>query len=126
MVLSANSTYTGTTTISCGTLITTSTGNIGSGPLIVNAADSVASALKLGANQTISSLAGTLAGSGTARVNVGSGVTLTVDQSSNTTYAGPIALASGIVAGRGGALIKPNVGHARNSGCLLVGQQQLR
>ena len=112
MVLTANSTYSGTTTVSGGTLTTTATGSIGSGPLVVSAADSVASTFNFGANQTVSSLSGTLAGSGTAQINIGSGVTLTVDQATDTTYAGSVALAAGVVAGRGGALIKSNVGHA--------------
>jgi autotransporter-associated beta strand protein len=110
MVMSANSTYTGTTTVIGGTLATTATGTIGSGPLVVSAADSVASAMSLGANQTVSSLSGTSVGSGAARINVGSLVTLTVDQASNTTYAGAVALAPGVVAGRGGALVKSNTG----------------
>jgi probable HAF family extracellular repeat protein/autotransporter-associated beta strand protein len=110
MVLSANSTYTGTTTVSGGTLATTSTGTIGAGPLVVSAADSVTSAFNSGASQTISSLSGTLAGSGAARINVGSNVTLTVDQANDTTYAGAIALAAGVVAGRGGAFIKSSTG----------------
>jgi autotransporter-associated beta strand protein len=110
MVLTSGSTYTGTTTISGGTLTTTSTGSIGSGPLVVSAADSVASALNLGANQTVSSLSGTISGSGTARIGVGSGVTLTVNQTTDTTYAGAVTLAAGVIAGRGGALVKPNSG----------------
>jgi fibronectin-binding autotransporter adhesin len=97
LILSGANTYSGGTTVLSGTLTTTATGSIGSGPLVVSAADSITSTLNLGASQTVSSLSGTLAGSGSASVNVAAGTTLTVSQSGNTTFAGTL-VNSGTVA----------------------------
>lgn len=47
-ILSAANTYSGGTTVSSGTLTTTAAGSIGSGPLIVSAADAITSTLNLG------------------------------------------------------------------------------
>jgi autotransporter-associated beta strand protein len=90
--------YTGTTTIAAGTLQTTATGTIGMGPLFVNTAGGVNSLLSLNNDQTVSSLGGTVAGGGTARVAVVSGTTLTVAQSGNTTFAGTLALSGAAAA----------------------------
>ena len=101
-ILSAANTYSGGTTVLSGTLTTTATGSIGSGPLIVSAADTITSTLNLGASQTVSSLSGTLAGSGSASVNIVGGTTLTVSQSGNTTFAGTLV--------NSGTLAKTDVG----------------
>ncbi len=84
--------YTGVTTVAAGALQTTPTGTIGIGPLAVNTAGGVNTLLSLNNDQTVSSLAGTVAGSGKARVSVASGTTLTVAQSGTTMFAGTLAL----------------------------------
>ncbi len=101
-ILSGANTYSGGTTVLGGTLITTTTGSIGSGPLVVSAADTITSNLNLGASQTVSSLSGTLAGSGSASVNIARGTTFTVSQSSETTFSGTLINA--------GTLAKTDVG----------------
>jgi autotransporter-associated beta strand protein len=98
-ILSAANTYSGGTTVSGGTLTATAAGSIGSGSLIVSAADTITSNLNLGANQTVSSLSGTLDGSGSANVNIARGVTLTLSQSGNTIFGGTL-VNSGTVAKR--------------------------
>jgi fibronectin-binding autotransporter adhesin len=90
--------YTGTTTVAAGTLQTTPTGTIGMGPLVVNTAGGINSLLSLNNDQTVSSLAGTVAGGGTAHVSVASGTTLTVAQSGNTMFAGTLALSGAAAA----------------------------
>ncbi len=100
--LSGANTYTAGTTVNAGTLATTSTGSIGGGPLSVNAADTITTVVNLGSSQTVSSLLGTLAGSGTARVNVAAGTTLTDTETSVNTYAGSLGLAASGTAHGGG------------------------
>ncbi len=80
--LSGVSTYTGATNVNNGVLATTSTGKIGNGPLTVSAATGTSPVLNLGfaGSQPVTSLAGTVAGTGTARVNIASGTTLTDTQ----------------------------------------------
>ena len=58
--------YTGATNVNNGVLATTSTGKIGNGPLTVSAATGVNSVLNLGfaGSQSVTSLAGTVAGAG--------------------------------------------------------------
>ena len=104
------SSYTGTTTVKNGTLVTTATGTLGTGPLAINADDSIASAVILRSNQTTSELSGTLAGSGTARVSVAAGTTLTVNQSTNTSFAGSVVLAAGLGTNGGGTFTKSGGG----------------
>ena len=110
MALSANNTYSGPTTVNNGTLTTTATGTLGGGPLAVNGNSGAISVVSLGKNQSVSSLSGTVSGGGSARVNVGAGTTLTVNQSTSPTFAGTIALASGATVGSGGALAKSGSG----------------
>ena len=98
--------FTGGTTVNSGTLRTTAAGALGSGPLAVNANDGVASVVILGGNETIGGLSGTLAGTGTARVSIAAGKTLTVNQSADSVFAGNISLSSGATAGSGGSLTK--------------------
>ena len=89
LTLADNNIYSGGTNVTNGTLNTTSTGSLGPGPLTINAANGVAAAVNLGNNQMVSGLSGTIAGTGAATLSIGSGVTLTDDQSSgNTAYQG--------------------------------------
>jgi autotransporter-associated beta strand protein len=117
-ILSGTNTYSGGTTVTSGTLTTTTTGSIGSGPLIVSAADTINSTLNLGASQTVSSLSGTVAGSGSARVNIAGGTTFTVSQSGNTTFAGTL-VNSGTVAKMDVGTLEFNGAPALNSNCSL-------
>ena len=75
-ILSGNNTYSGGTTVNGGTLKTTASGALGSGPLTINALN-VTSTLSLGASQTVSSLTSNGSGTGTASVNVAFGDKLT-------------------------------------------------
>lgn len=109
--LSGLNTYAGGTTVTSGTLTTTASGSIGSatnnggaltGFLTVSAADTITSVMNIGNNQTIAYLSGTRAGSGTARVNVAAGMTLTDAQTTATTYGGSIGLAAGATPHSGG------------------------
>ncbi len=119
--LSGANTYTGSTTVNNGTLTTTATGTLGSGALAVNGNNGAVSVLNLGKSQSVASLSGTVSGGGSARVNVGAGTTLTVNQSGGTTFAGAIALAPGATAGTGGGLAKSNGGTLEIDGGLTLG-----
>ncbi len=105
------SAYTGTTTASAGTLVTTPTGTISTGPLVVSSSGGVNSLVSLNNNQSVSSLSGTISGAGTATVSVAGGNTLTVAQSSNTTFAGNFALT-----GSGAMLAKTGAGTLETGG----------
>ncbi len=85
VTLAGVNTYTGGTTITGGTLATTAGGSIGNGPLAVSAPAGVSSALNLANNQTVGSLLGTVAPTGSASVNIAAGASLTVSQSTSTT-----------------------------------------
>ena len=104
LTVSRPSSYTGSTTVNAGTLTTTSGGTLGAGPLIVNG-NGVASVVNIGSSQSLSSLSGTVANSGSARVNVNSGTT-TINQSSGTTFPGTVAVAGGAMLSKtnGGSL----------------------
>ncbi len=104
VTLSGVNSYTGGTTIIGGTLATTPTGSIGSGPLTVSAAAGVSSALNLANNQTVSSLSGTVAPTGTATVAIAAGGSLTVNQSTNTTFASALANSGTLTKGGSGTL----------------------
>ncbi|HKD36448.1 MAG TPA: aspartyl protease family protein, partial [Pirellulales bacterium] len=111
LIIDGPSTYTGSTTVSNGTLTTTANGMLGGGPLAINAGDSsITSMVNVGSNQTVSALSGTIAGSGIAQLTVAAGTTLTVNQSSNTNFAGTIALSPGPTSGSGGQLAKSGGG----------------
>lgn len=116
LTIDAPSSYTGGTTVNNGTLTTTANGTLGNGPLAINAADSINSTVNLGSNQTVSSLSGTIAGSLSAQAIVAAGTTLTVNQSSNTSFAGRIVLSPGVSAGGGGQLVKSGGGTLEVSG----------
>jgi autotransporter-associated beta strand protein len=120
--IDAPSSYTGSTTVKNGTLVTTATGTLGTGPLVVNAEDdSIVSAVNLGNSQTVSELSGTLAGTGTARVSVAAGTTFTVSQSTNTSFAGNLALAAGSGTNGGGTLTKSGGGTLELAGAPSLG-----
>ena len=76
LTLSDANTFSGGTTINSGTLTTTASGALGSGPLTISAPN-VTSTLSLGASQTVSSLTSNQSGTGTASVNVAFGAKLT-------------------------------------------------
>ncbi len=115
VTLAGANTYTGGTTISAGTLATTSAGSIGSGPLTVNAAAGVTSALNLANNQTVSSLSGIVAPTGTATVAIAPGGSLIVNQSTSTTFA------AGLV--NSGTLTKSGSGTLELNGAATFGDQ---
>ena len=121
MVLSANNTYSGATTVNNGTITTTATGTLGGGPLAVNGNSGADSVVNLGKNQSVGSLSGTVSGGGSARVNIGAGTTLTVNQSTGTTFAGTIALAAGATIGTGGSLAKSGSGTLEIDGGFSLG-----
>ncbi len=87
----ANS-YSGGTTVTSGILITNTLGDPTS-PIVVSAAAGVNSALVLGASQqgqTIGSLQGTVAPSGSAVVSISGNDVLTIDQATNTSFGGTV------------------------------------
>jgi fibronectin-binding autotransporter adhesin len=116
LTIDTASTYTGTTSVTAGTLVTTPTGTISAGPLVVSAATGVTSLVSMNNNQTVSSLSGTVSGSGVATVSVASGTTLTVAQSSDTTFGGKLSLASS-----GGTLVKSGSGRLETQGAPTLG-----
>ena len=107
--------------MTAGALNTDSSGTLGPDLLTISAANGITSAVNLGNSQTVSALSGTVSGTGSARVNVGAGTTLTVNQSVDTTFAGAIALAAGATAGTGAALTKSNGGTLEIDGGLSLG-----
>ncbi len=80
LMIDSSSSYSGATTINGGTLQTTSRGTISPGPLTLNTDNYIASKVAIGNNQSVTSLAVTGDGSGTAMVTVDSGRALTVQQ----------------------------------------------
>ncbi len=104
-ILTGANTYTGGTLVSGGALTVNSGGTIGAatGALTVSAANGVTSTLNLNVDQTVGSLAGTTAGSGTATINIASAKTLTANQAGNTTF-------GGVLAGSGGKFTKDGAG----------------
>ncbi len=120
LVLAGNNSYTGGTTVNNGTL-TTTTGTLGGGPLAVNGNSGAISAVTFGTSQSIASLSGTISGGGSAGVNVSAGKSLTVNQTSNTTFAGTIALTAGAIAGGGGTFVKSGSGTLEIDGGLSLG-----
>ena len=91
----ATNTYSGGTTVNSGTLVldagSSSATTIGSGPLAINGPSS---------NVTVSSAGltvGSLSGSGGGQLNVAPSTTLTVNQSTSSTFNGTLALNGGLV-----------------------------
>lgn len=122
LTLAAPSSFTGGTTISGGTLTTTGAGTLGPGFLAVNGSGTAASIVNLGGNQTVSSLSGSLAGGGTARVNVPAGKILTVNQPTSTYFEGNVVLAAGAAPAGGGKLVKSDAGTLELDGALSLGE----
>ncbi|HKD37274.1 MAG TPA: PEP-CTERM sorting domain-containing protein, partial [Pirellulales bacterium] len=121
MTIDTPSAYTGGTTVTSGTLTTTPTGTICNGPLSLTASGGAAAVVNLGNDQTISSLSGTVSGGGTASVLVGAGTTLTVNQSTASTYVGTLALQSSTTAHAGGTLRMNGSGSLEIQGAPLLG-----
>jgi autotransporter-associated beta strand protein len=115
LTIDTTSAYTGTTSVTAGTLVTTPTGTISTGPLVVSAANAVSSVVSLNNDQTVSSLSGTVAGSGVAAVSVAGGTTLTVAQATDTTFDGKISLAGG------GTFVKSSNGRLETKGAPTLG-----
>jgi autotransporter-associated beta strand protein len=119
LTLSGNNTYSGGTIVSGGTLRTTGAGTLGAGPLAINAASGVTSSVNLGNNQNVSSLSGTVSGTGAVSLSIGSGVTLTDNQSSgNTTFQG-VLINSGTFAKSGTSSLEINSAPTLNANSML-------
>lgn len=90
LTLSGNNSYTGTTTISAGTILAGSGNAIPNTPLTINPVNPTTAQLSMQGN---SLSVGTLTGTSTATINLGStpGATLSITQTSPTTYAGVIS-----------------------------------
>ncbi len=111
LTLSGTGTYSGGTSVSNGTLSAAAVNALGTGSLDVSTAGGNVSAANIQANNTITQLTGTVAGGGSATVNVSAGQTLAINQASGTaTFAGNVALAAGATAGGGGTLAKSGGG----------------
>ena len=102
------SSYSGTTRVSNGTLTVTATGVIGAGPLEIDGLGGNTSLADLQNSQAVASLSGTVSASGSARVNVAAGTSLTVSPAAgSSTYGGTLDLVTGAP---GGKLIKSGAG----------------
>jgi fibronectin-binding autotransporter adhesin len=93
-IITGANTYTGGTNVAAGTLTVNSGGTLGASAsgLEVDNFSSTNTILNLNVDQTVGYLQGS-PGTGTATINIASGKTLTVNQSTNTTYSGVIASA---------------------------------
>ncbi len=105
LTLGGANTYNGGTTVTSGALATSAGGTIGPGPLAINAASGVSSTATLGTSQSLSALSSAVAGMGVATLNIAAGTTLTVNQSSSTTFAGTI-INSGTLAKSGSGTLE--------------------
>jgi autotransporter-associated beta strand protein len=104
--LTGTNSYSGGTTVAGGILITNSLGDPAS-PITVSAAAGVNSTLVLGAGpqgQTVGSLMGTVAPSGSDLVSISANDMLTVNQAINTTFGGTIWLSGTLVKSGAGTL----------------------
>ncbi|MFZ4436331.1 MAG: fibronectin type III domain-containing protein [Flavobacterium psychrophilum] len=108
-----NSSNTSSTVITNGTLTVNSGSSLGTGDLTMSQTTGVNTALNLNESQSVSSLLSTFTnttGTFTQVITIASGKTLTVNQSTNTTYgAGSVATLSSTIAGAGN-LIKSAAG----------------
>ncbi len=107
------SSYTGGTTVNSGTLRTSMTGTVGSGPLAVNATTGFNSSVDLGGNATVSNLTSTVSGGGsTANITVRAGATLTDQQISagTSTVQASVTLSGSASLNGGGSLAKTGAG----------------
>ena len=119
LTLSGNNTYSGGTIVSGGTLRTTGAGTLGTGPLAINAASGVTSSVNLGNNQNVSSLSGTVGGTGAVSLSIGSGVTLTDNQSSGNTAFQGVLINSGTFAKSGTSSLEINGAPTLNANSML-------
>ena len=108
LTLSGKNVFGGGTTVDSGTLNTTVSGSLGPGPLAIGADSGVTSAVNLGNSQTVSSLTGVISGNGVATLSVGSGTTLTDDQSFGDTNFQGTLINSGTFAKSGISLLEIN------------------
>jgi fibronectin-binding autotransporter adhesin len=119
LTLSGADTYSGGTTVIGGTLNTVAPGTLGTGPLTINAANGVTSAVSLGNTQTVSRLSGTGGNGALVTLSIGSGVTLTDNQSSgNTAFQGAL-INSGTLAKSGTSSLELNSAPTLNSNSVL-------
>ena len=103
LTIDAASSYSGTTTVSAGTLKVNPGTSISTGPLVVNAADTVTSNVNFLESQTVTAFRA-LAGSGSATVSVAANKTLTVNQSGPTTYQGSVNVTGTLAKNGAGSL----------------------
>ncbi len=88
LILAAANSYSGGTTVRFGTLQTTTSGALGSGPLTVNVMSGSSAAAVIGGAETVSGLAGTVQSGGSATVTVNPQASLSVAQSNSTSFQG--------------------------------------
>jgi autotransporter-associated beta strand protein len=106
-IITGANTYTGGTTIVGGTLTVNTGGTLGgnTGSLsLTNTAGTGATVLNLNVDQTVGSLTGSVPGTSTVTINIANTKTLTVNQSSGTTYAGVLAGAGSFAKSGSGTL----------------------
>ena len=120
-MLTSSNAYSGGTIVTNGTLTAAADNGLGTGSLEVDTAGGNVSVANVQGNQTITALSGTLTDAGSARVNVSAGKTLTVNQASNTTFAGNVALAGGAMPGSGAVLSQTGGGTLTLSGVPTLG-----
>jgi autotransporter-associated beta strand protein len=122
LTLSGANAFTGSTSITAGTLTVASTSSIGTGALVVsNPNTSAATDVALNLNnaaQSVGGLSGSIAtpsgGGNTVTINLGTSHVLTINQNSDATFAGVIAGATGSVKKSGSA--KLTLGGANSFG----------
>src|SRR5205823_2462107 len=104
-IITGANTYTGGTTVQVGTLTVNSGGTLGAstGGLTVNSLFNLPSVLNLNVDQTVGFLSGSV-GTATATINIASTKTLTVNQSSTTSYPGVLAGAGSFTKSGSGTL----------------------
>jgi fibronectin-binding autotransporter adhesin len=119
LALSGNNSFTGGTTVTGGTLYTSGGGTLGTGPLTISAANGVTSTVSLGKSQTVSSLSGTLGATAVITLTVGSGVTLTDNQSSGNTSFQGVLINSGTFVKSGTSSLEINSAPTLNTNSVL-------
>jgi autotransporter-associated beta strand protein len=103
VILAGNNSYTGTTTISNGTLVLSNATSAIGNTNIVTLDNTAGAALTVALNETIGSLRGGGATGGS--LNVTNGATLTVAETNSNTYAGAISGAGGFTKSGAGTVI---------------------
>jgi autotransporter-associated beta strand protein len=99
-------TYSGGTSVLRGTLTVGGSGTLGAstGNLVVSSPEGATTILNLNVDQIVGSLQGTVESGASATINIGSGKTLTVNQTINTTYEGVIVSAGSLTKSGSGTL----------------------